>query len=246
MENNAPEGVTAVDLAKFEEFTKQQNLSAVRAAAAKTECDALTADAGPATLKALCEQADSVALGGVVVLPCFVKSCAGFFGEDPKTSLFAAVSYPLGGDTLKVMRCAVRRAVSDGADGVELCMLSYPSAESEFAPFRRKLKSLRRAAYPREFRLVVDCSRVGEDALVKVALCAAECGVSCIRLKNASGLSALARVSSALRGKAAIKADCTSFEDAEELFVLGASFVSFPRAAEVCKERLASAMDPGI
>ena len=162
----------------------------------------LSPAAGRAELKSLCREAGRVALGGIVVLPAYVSPCVAYLGDDPSCSLIAAVSHPHGGDTLAGKIAAVKRAVKDGADEVEVCAPYFAVRDGNMAYFRRECKKLKKAAKPRALRVVLDCALLSESDVVRACNVAAESG--------ANPISASVRVSR--------PAYCSAVKSAERFF----------------------------
>lgn len=236
-----PPSVSSEELAQFEQFKRLKRVEKARARIAKTECDMLSPAAGRAELKSLCREAGRVALGGIVVLPAYVSPCVAYLGDDPSCSLIAAVSHPHGGDALEGKMAAVKRAVKDGADEVEVCAPYFAVRDGNMAYFRRECKKLKKAAKPRALRVVLDCALLSESDVVRACNVAAESGANAVRLVNVPALSFVASAKSALRDRCLLKADAAGTAAMDEAEALGVSLVNCPEAVGVCSELLAEA-----
>ena len=237
----AQQWMTGEELAQFKQFKKIKLLEQTRARISKVECDNLSPVASRAELKNLCREAERLGLGAIVVLPVFVKPCVAYLGSDPKCSLVSVVSYPNGSDTTQSKAAAVKRAVKDGVDEVEVYAPVSAIKEGNLVYFKRECKKLLRAAKPRALRIVLDCSYLDEKELIRACNCIADCGVNCVRLVNAGGLSAIASAKTALHGKSNLKADAHTLAEMEEAEALGVSFVNCNGAVEICSRMLAQA-----
>ncbi|MGN0805754.1 MAG: hypothetical protein ACI4MC_01840 [Candidatus Coproplasma sp.] len=228
---------------EFEEFKRANRVKEAKATAIKIELDCLTELCDKAYLKDMCRRANMQEIGAVVVYPVFVKACVGFLGDDPKASLIAAISYPHGGDTTDIKVDAVRRAVKDGVDEVEVSAPTALIKDGNFQYFKRECKKLKRAAKIRALRVVFDCGVLSENELVKACLVAADAGANCVRLNGADS-ELVSTVKAKLKGKCLIKAD-----GAQEIssFIsycnVGADVVNCPRAFDLAAYLIKTAED---
>ena len=237
----SPSGISAEELEQFEQFKKIKLIEQTRARIAKVECDCLSPAATRTELKNLCREGERLGLGGIVVLPAFVKACVAYLGNDPSCSLIAPVSYPHGGDSTESKLAATKRAVKDGVDEVEVYAPFAAIKEGNMAYVKREFKKLVKKARPRALRIVLDCNYLDEREVVRACNCAADCGVNVIRLVHAGGLSAITSAKSALRDRCLIKADAITLADMEEVEALGASIINCDNAVELCSRLLNAA-----
>lgn len=237
----APSAMSGEDLAQFEQFKKAKLLEQTRDRIARVECDSLSPVPSNGELRLLCREAERIGLGGIVVLPAFVRQCVAYLGTDPSCALFAAVSFPHGADSPAAKVAAVRRAVRDGADGAEVCASYSVLRQGNLAAFRRECKKLVRAARPRSLTLTLDCNFLEESDIVRACGCAADCGAARVRIVNASGRSAVSAAVSAVGGRCDVKAGADDLADMSELETLGAAVASCSNAPEVCSRLLNAA-----
>ena len=221
---------TQSDEEAYKEFKRIKRKEEARANVSKIECDCLSPFTDKAQLRETCRSADGLALGAIVVFPAYVKACVSFLGNDPKCSLIAAISYPHGLDTTEVKADAVKRAVKDGVDEVEICAPMQLIKDGNVAYFKRECKKLKRAAKHAGVRIVFDCSLFNGAELAKACAVAADAGVHCIRLNGADG-EIISTIKKAVRGKCLIKADSAeSFSTFVNFTVMGADYVNSKNA----------------
>lgn len=224
---------TPDDEAAFKEFKRMKREEEARANVAKIECDCLSPYSDKAVLRETCRNAEGLALGAVVALPAYVKPCVAFLGRDPKCSLIAAISYPHGMDTTEIKVAAVKRAVKDGVDEVEVYAPVQLIKDGNHAYFKRECKKLKKAAKNRSVRAVFECSLLDAAALIKACAVAADAGIHCVRLNGADG-EIVSKVKQAVRGKCLIKADCAnSLASFANFCVMGADYVNSKSACEL-------------
>ena len=240
-ENGNGGTLSAEELAQFEQFKKAKLIKETQARISKVECDALSPSLTRTEIRALCRESERVGLGGVCVLPAFVKPCVSWLGSDPVCSLITPVSYGHGGDTTDVKVKAAKRAVKDGADEIEVYVPVAAIKEGDLSYFKRECKKLKRACRPRTLRIVLDCSVLSEEELVRASLCAADSGVNVVRLINTNGFACLPAVKSALKDRCLLKADAHSLLEMEEGEALGLSLVNCNGAIDICSRLLTAA-----
>ncbi|MCM1438369.1 MAG: hypothetical protein NC131_04050 [Roseburia sp.] len=220
---------------QYREFKRIKRMDEARASVTKIECDCLTPFVDKTVIKETCKTADSLGLGAVVVFPNYVKACVGYLGKDPKVSLIAAVSYPYGEETIEVKTAAVKRAVKDGVDEVEVCAPTAFLRDGNLSYFKKECKKIKKAAKNCAVRVILDCAILSEKELLKAACVAADAGVNCLRLNNADG-ETLSSVKSAVKGKCLLKAEkaegATAFAT---LCTRGADTVSCTRALDLAQ-----------
>lgn len=218
---------------EYKEFKRMKREEEARANVSKIECDCLSLYCDKAQLRETCKTADRLALGGIIVFPAYVKACVAFLGKDPKCSLIAAISYPHGLDNMEIKTEAVKRAVKDGVDEVEICAPVQLIKDGNQAYFKKECKKLKKAAKNRPVRIVFDCSMFTSAELSKACAIAADAGVHCVRLNGADG-ETISNVKQTVRGKCLIKADgADTFAAFANACVMGADYVGSRNANEL-------------
>lgn len=234
MQENNQNSVKSED-EQFKEFKRLKKQEEAKSNVLKIECDCLSPVIDRAALKSICKDANALSLGAVVVFPAYVKSCVSYLGNDPQVSLIAAVDYPYGGELTEVKTLAVKRAVKDGVDEVEVLAPVALLREDNYVYFKKECKKLKRAAKNCALRIVFDCAMLTEKQLVKAAVTAADAGANCLRLNNADG-ETISKVKAALKGKCLIKADgAESALDFANLQVAGADTVGCKNALDFAR-----------
>ncbi len=211
---------------QYKDYQRAKRVEEARAEVSKMEYDCMQAYSDKAFLKETCKTANYLGLGAMIVYPAYVKQCVSFLGKDPKVALIAAVSYPHGMDVTEIKVRAVKRAVSDGVDEVEVYAPMPLIKDGNWMYFKRECKKVRKAGKTRSVRIVIDCTQLSEKELIKACACAADAKVACIRLNGAGGQT-VSRVKTALKGKCLIKAE--KAETASQflnLCAMGADYVS--------------------
>ncbi len=233
MENNLIDNLTDDEKLQFDEFKRVKKRKEAEGKIAKIECDLLSPYSDMATVRQACREGDRLGIGAVVVYPSLVKTCASFLGGDPKCALIAAISYPYGGDVTEIKAKAVKRAVKDGVDEVEVSAPAAAIKEGNFSYFKRECKKLKKAVKTRALRITFDVSLFNGQELLKACQTACSAGVNMIRLNGASS-DTIMKVNALVKDKCGIKADgVENVLQFEETLDFGATCISAKSALEL-------------
>lgn len=220
---------------QFKEFKRQKRLEEAKSRATKIEYDCLSTNIDKAILKETCQEADRLGLGAIIVYPNLVKNCVAFLGDDPQVSLIAAISYPHGEDILDIKCAAIKHAIKDGVDEVEVCAPANILKDGSFALFKKECKKIKKACKQRAIRIVINCANLEEKQIIKASTIAADVGINCIRLSSADH-DMISAVKAAVKDKCLIKSDgaenATQFLSA---MTAGADTVGCIQALELAK-----------
>lgn len=217
---------------EFEEFKRQKRIDEAKAVVSRIECDCLSEFIDKATLKETCKLATEREIGGIVVYPSLVKQCVALLGDDPKVSLIASISYPHGGDAPFVKASAVRQAVKDGVDEVEVSVFPPLIKEGGFGYFKKECKKLKRVAKKRPVRIVIVVPSYTKAEVVKLCQIASDCGVHMVRLMGANG-ETLQSIRSSVKNLCLFKTEVNSETELRSAIDYGANCVSSPCAMEL-------------
>lgn len=220
----------------YSQFRHKINAEAARAQIKKLEYDLADVKAGLNFLKTACGDANSLELGGVCVLPCFVRQCSQFLGLQKKCSLVACIGFPHGGDITDIKVKAVKRAIKDGADEVEVTAPTAHIREGNFAYVKKEIKKLRSASKKKSLRIDLECTLLTEEELARTSLICADCGVNSIRLSGNCGVDRIACVKNAVKDRCTIKSEgvATVLEMSSSID-LGATVIGSKNASDVAR-----------
>lgn len=233
--------VNEAEMQQFNEYKRKLNLQAAEVQVSKIEYNLLDATVSKAVLKKACQEANALKLGAVCVLPNAVRLCAHMLGANPQTSLIACVSYPHGGDTTKIKVKAVKEAIKDGVDEVEVTAPIACVKENDWGYVKREFKALKKAAKKRALRINIECGLLTPAELTKICNVATDCGITSIRSSSefyGAGLKAdvITSIKNTVKDKCTIKADGVStIGDLETALSMGAGIVGSKNAADLAK-----------
>lgn len=230
----------------YMQFKKKINTEAAKAQIKKLEYNLADVTCGLAALKSACADGNALELGGICVLPSFVRQCAVYLGPERKCQIVACISYPHGGDSTDIKVKSVKRAIKDGADEVEVTVPVAHIREGNFSYLKRELKKLRSATKKRALRIDAECPLLTREEVIRVCKVATDCGVNSV--KTSSGvygrgneLEMISNVKNAVRDKCTVKADgiATMLEMSSALD-MGASVIGSKNAADVARTILST------
>ena len=197
---------------QFNEFKRKMNQQAAQAQIKKIEYNLTDATLDRATLRRACQDTALLKLGAVCVLPCMVKQCRATLGSQSQVLIIACVSFPHGGDSLKTKVAAVKNAVKDGADEVEVTAPISSIKDGNWSYVKREFKKMKRAAKKCAVRINVEYSLLTSQELTRVCNVAADCGITSLRTSSGSyaggfNSDVISVMKTAVKDKCTIKAD---------------------------------------
>ena len=228
------------ELKQFNEYKRKLNLQAAQAQVGKIDYNLLDATVTKPLLKKACQEANSLKLGAVCVLPNAVRLCARFLGPNPQTSLIACISYPHGGDVTKIKVKAVKQAIKDGVDEVEVTAPVACIKEGDWGYVKREFKALKKATKKSALRINIECNLLTPVELTKICSVAADCGITSIRTSSgfygSSKADTITAITNVVRDKCTIKADGVStLGEVEMAMNMGAGIVGSKNAADIAQ-----------
>lgn len=247
MDINAQNGtISQNEKLLYSQFRRKINTEAARAQIKKLEYNLADVTVGPGTLKSACADGNSLGLGGICVLPTFVKQCSAFLGTQRKCTLVACIGYPHGGDVTEIKVKAVKRALKDGADEAEVTAPIAQIREGNFAYVKREFKKLKKACKKHALRIDAECALLTKQEILKVCTIAADCGVHSVKTssgayRGGNEIQMIADIKSAVKDKCTIKAEgVATVLDMSSAVDMGASVIGSKNAAAVARAILAS------
>lgn len=246
-DNTATPQISQSEKLLYSQFRRKINAEAARSQIKKLEYDLATVKAGLSVLKSACSDANSLELGAVCVLPCFVKNCSVFLGSERKCGLVACISSPHGGDTTPIKVKAVKRAINDGADEVEVTAPVAHIRDGNFSYVKKEFKKLRKAVKNKSLRVDLECNLLSHEQIVRACTLAADCGVNSIKtsssaLSGGNEIERINEIKSAVRDKCTIKAEgVATVLEMSSAIDTGASVIGSKNAADVARAILAAA-----
>lgn len=229
------------ELQQFNEYKRKLNLQAAQAQVATVEYNLYDASTGVALLKKACQEANTLKLGAICVLPNAVRLCARLLGQNQQTQLITCISYPHGGDVTKIKVKAVKQAIKDGVDEVEVTAPVACIKEGDWGYVKREFKAMKKATKKSALRINIECHLLTAAELTKVCNIAADCGITSIRASsgfNGTAFKAdiIAAIKNVVKDRCTVKADgISTLGEFENAMSMGAGRVGSKNAADLAQ-----------
>jgi deoxyribose-phosphate aldolase len=203
---------------QFDEFKHLRRIEGAKALITKVELDLAYVSVDKDTLKSACREANALGIGAVCVLPCFVKACVNFLGKDPQASLISVISYPAGADVTEVKVHALKCAV---ADGIDEAIITAPMAyikEGNWGYVKKQFKKIRKASRGRAVRILIECSFLSPQEVLKASQMVADVGLngvvlSCYAVQKAVPFDLVRKVTASLKDRCFVSVSGVSSRD---------------------------------
>ena len=234
------EDMNETELQQFNEYKRKLNQQAAEAQVATIEYNLYDASTSVSLLKKACQEANTLKLGAICVLPNAVRLCARLLAQNQQTLLITCISYPHGGDVTKIKVKAVKQAIKDGVDEVEVTVPIACIKEGDWGYVKREFKALKKATKKSALRINIECNLLTPNELTKVCSVAADCGITSIRTSSGFYGSVkadlIATIKNIVKDKCTIKADGVStIGDAETALNMGAIIVGTKNAPDLAR-----------
>lgn len=188
----------------YAQFKRRINQEASTAQIRKLEYDITSLGFDTAAMKSACAETLSLNFGGMLVQPCQVRDCGILLKKGRKATLLAKIGGYLGGDTTDIKVKAAKKAVRDGADGVEVGCCLVKVRQGELGYVRREIKKLRSSLKKKKLFVSIKGKFITPDEMVKLSGIISECGVDGINI----GGDIVMCIELAGKIKAALKDNC--------------------------------------
>ncbi|MDE6441246.1 MAG: hypothetical protein K2L12_00650, partial [Clostridia bacterium] len=161
--------------------------------------------------------------------------------------LIACVSFPHGGDSLKTKKSAIKNAIKDGADEVEVTAPISFLKDGNWNYVKRELKKVKRYAGKNTVRINIESALLTAQEVVRVCTLAADCGITTLRTSSGAynggfDSETLMRVKNAVKDRCVIKADGVSGIAEMNMAVdIGAGIIGCKNATDLARMILQTA-----
>lgn len=150
----------------------------------------LKANAEPAQIRELCDQALSHHFGAVCVNSCWVADCATVLaGSGVKVA--TTIGFPLGAVPSEVKACESERSVQDGADELDMVInigvLKAGRHDLVAADVAAVVQVARRAARPVVVKVIIETCYLSDEEKVAACLLAVDAGADFVKTSTGFG-----------------------------------------------------------
>lgn len=232
--------MSETELQQFNEYKRKLNMQAAVAQVGTIEYNLYDASTSVALLKKACQEANTLKLGAICVLPNAVRLCARLLSQNRQTLLITCISYPHGGDVTKIKTKAVKQAINDGVDEVEVTAPVACIKEGDWGYVKREFKAMKKATKKIALRINIECHLLTPAELTKVCNIAADCGITSLRASSVNGAAfkadTITAIKNAVKDRCTVKADGVStLGEFENAMSMGAGRVGSKNAADLAQ-----------
>ena len=142
----------------------------------------LKATSAWAEIEQLCSEAVSFNTASVCVPPYYVGRIRQAF---PNLNICTVIGFPLGYDAASVKAAAVRSAIDDGADELDMVVNLTDVKNNTFGEIKTEISALKKLAGQRIFKVIVETCYLTEPE--KIALCRAVTDAGADYIKTSTG-----------------------------------------------------------
>jgi len=122
-------------------------------------------------LKKLCQDAIHYGFYSVCVQPVHVNFVKRQLGENSKVKVCAVISFPFGEDLFSVKAYQTKKAISDGADEIDMVMSISALKRGDFRFVKRDIKAVVKSARKRPVKVIIETSLLSVKEIEQACAC---------------------------------------------------------------------------
>ncbi len=178
--------------------------------AAMVDHTLLRPEATPVEVAALCAEANDLAVHAVCVSPSFLPLAAGLLDDGIATC--TVVGFPSGKHHARIKVDEAARAVTDGADEVDMVVDVGAIRAGQWRVTQREVSGVRRATEGAVFKVILETAALVDAEIVRASVLCLEAGVDFVKTSTgfhpAGGATtrAVSLVSTTVGGRLGVKA----------------------------------------
>ena len=166
---------------EFEEFKKQKKLLEIKRLMKLIDHTLLRQTATRADIRKLCEEAKEYGFCSVCVQPVYVRDCFNFLKDAPAVKIACVVGFPMGENLTETKVFETKKAVSEGADEIDMVICISAVKNGNFAYVKREIKKVVAAAKGRPVKVILEISLLTQSEMMKAAICARDAGAAFVK-----------------------------------------------------------------
>lgn len=206
----------------------------------------LRAEAVPAEIERLCDEAAEHALLAVCVNPIYVKRAAARL-QGTAVRVVTVVGFPLGASVVRSDTIAASEALADGAAEIDMVIPIGLALGGDLGAVSARVSALRDATRGAVLKVILECGHFDAAGLRAVAEAALSAGPDFLKTSTGFGprgasTDDIRLLKEVCRGRAELKASggVRNYEAARQLLAAGATRVGTSNGAAIMREFLAA------
>lgn len=126
----------------------------------------LKADATPADIQKLCNEATEFQFKAVCVNPIFVQNAADFL-RNTQVQVASVVGFPLGAHRSQIKAAETLQAIDDGADEIDMVMRLDFAKQNMFDDLQKDIQLVVQAAQGKIVKVILETGLLSQDEIAK-------------------------------------------------------------------------------
>ncbi len=135
--------------------------------------------------KKLCDEAIKYKTASVCVPPCFVDRIKEAYGDDLK--ICTVIGFPLGYLLTDTKVFEAKKAISDGADEIDMVINVSDAKAGNFEAVEKEIKALREASSGKILKVIVETCYLNDEEKIKLCECVTNAKADYIKTSTGFG-----------------------------------------------------------
>ena len=205
----------------------------------------LRANCSEKDIKNLCNEAKEYEFFSVCINPCFVKAAKKFL-KGSNVKVCTVIGFPLGANSSKVKLLEVKKAISDGADEVDVVFNISKFKDKKYSYVEKELSKIVQVCSKKVLvKVIIETCYLSIEEVLKACQLVYECGVDYVKTSTGYGsdganVEVVARMKEVCKDKLKIKASggIRTLSQVEQFILAGAERIGTSNGVSIVKEGL--------
>ena len=193
-----------------------------------------------AEIKEICDEGIKYGVASVCIPPCYVKRAKQYVGD--KVSVCTVIGFPNGYNTTDVKAYETERAITDGADEIDMVINIGKVKESDYNAVKEEISAVKKACKGKILKVIIETCLLTDEE--KTVLCGIVTEAGAEYIKTSTGFSVggatlgdIKLFSENIGKDVKIKAagGISTVEDAEKFIEAGADRLGTSRIVKIAK-----------
>lgn len=193
-----------------------------------------------AEIKGICDEGIKYGVASVCIPPCYVKSAKQYVGD--KVPVCTVIGFPNGYNTADVKAYETERAITDGADEIDMVINIGKVKESDYNAVKEEISAVKKACKGKILKVIIETCLLTDEE--KTVLCGIVTEAGAEYIKTSTGFSVggatlgdIKLFSENIGKDVKIKAagGISTVEDAEKFIEAGADRLGTSRIVKIAK-----------
>ena len=176
-----PETAEEKERREFEAYKQEKKLEQLHKLIGMIDHTLLRQTATRDDIKKLCAEAREYGFCSVCVQPVYVAACHAFLKSAPEVKIACVVGFPMGENKTETKVYETKRAVSDGANEIDMVICLSAVKNGNYGYVKREVKKVVKAAKGRPVKAILETSLLTREEMLKAAAAARDAGAAFLK-----------------------------------------------------------------